>query len=406
MAAFQTSEEIQSAMPKKRGTIVLIGALPPPYMGPTLATEILLKSTLTDRYRVIHLDTSDHRPLSKLAVIDYENIRNAVSAFIRLFWLLATHKVDIVYVQVSQVTIGYLRDSIYIIIARFLGRSVVTHLRGGYFRQWYDSCGPLMRWYVRRVHSLVNAQIVLGERLRALFDGIVDPRKVHVVPNGLNVPRPVHTSTGGGVRFLFLSNLMRSKGVLDFVRAAALVHAARPAARFMLAGASATRKSESCTEELETLLREHSAVPIEGLGAPHGEDKFASFGRADVFVLPTYYPLEGHPWVLVEAMAASLPIITCDQAAVAESVRDGINGVIVPQRDPQSLAAAMIRLIDEPETRQRMATQSRRLYEEHFTEEQMVARLDAVFQSVLDPSASIPPHPTSTTAAGALHETK
>jgi glycosyltransferase involved in cell wall biosynthesis len=113
-----------------------------------------------------------------------------------------------------------------------------------------------------------------------------------------------------------------------------------------------------------------------------GKDKLAHFEKADVFVFTPREP-EGHPWVIVEAMAAGLPIISTNQGAIIESVRDNQNGFIVEVRNPQMIAARLEELINNKSLRERMGKTSRTLYENNFTEEKMVEKLSGIFEQVL-----------------------
>src|SRR3989344_404090 len=144
-----------------RTKILFLGPKPPPFMGPTVATENLLRSRLGEYFDLIHLDTSDHRDLSTLAAIDFGNVSLALKHYCMMFWLIATKWPRLVYIPISQTTIGYLRDSVFILIAALFRRKVVCHLRGGDFKNWLDSTHAFMLSYVCAVHSLVDGQIVL-----------------------------------------------------------------------------------------------------------------------------------------------------------------------------------------------------------------------------------------------------
>ncbi|MBI2301544.1 MAG: glycosyltransferase family 4 protein, partial [Armatimonadetes bacterium] len=63
---------------------------------------------------------------------------------------------------------------------------------------------------------------------------------------------------------------------------------------------------------------------------------------------------EGLPTAVIEAMAAGVPVVATDVGGVSHVVHDGINGCLVPQRDPQALGTAVERLLADPELRQRM----------------------------------------------------
>ena len=108
-----------------------------------------------------------------------------------------------------------------------------------------------------------------------------------------------------------------------------------------------------------------------------------------MFVLPTYYLPEGQPWVIVEAMAAGLPIIATAQGAIPESVIDEANGYLVPKQDPEALAEKMRSLILDSDLRAKMGKQSRIFYEKSFTEEVMIRSLSIVFRRVLSTRSAL-----------------
>lgn len=88
------------------------------------------------------------------------------------------------------------------------------------------------------------------------------------------------------------------------------------------------------------------------------------FAKADIFVFPTQ--ADCLPHVVLEAMAAGLPIIATDVGALREQVEDGVNGLIVPPSDVGAVIAAVGALSGDETKRGRMAAASRRLAEERF----------------------------------------
>jgi len=134
----------------------------------------------------------------------------------------------------------------------------------------------------------------------------------------------------------------------------------------------------------ERLVSENS-LPVIFHPPASGETKFKHLAEADGFIFTPRAP-EGHPWVIVEAMAAGLPIIATDQGAIVESVLHGQNGFIVPVDEPGTLADHLCTWIDQPEFRKEMGKRSRSHYEANFTEEKMVKRLREVFNRTLNPS--------------------
>lgn len=351
-------------------------------MGPTLATEVILRSRMSREFELIHLDTSDHREIDTLGLLDFTNIRLAITHYLMLFWMILRYRPRMVYIPISQTTIGYLKDSGFIIIAKILGRRVLCHLRGGNFSNWLAGASSLTRLYVKLVHGLVDGQIVLGQTLRGLFAGIVRPERLHVVPNGKDVDYRHKPGTDGKVRLLFLANMVRSKGVMDVLHAVPTVIRECPEAEFWLAG---SWEDLVLRREIEDYLAANQHLPIRWLGQVSGQAKQDALEQADIFVFPTYYPPEGHPWVIVEAMAAGLPVIATDQGAIRESVVDGDNGYIVAKQAPSEVAARAVALVKDPALRARMGARSQQLYAERFTEAAMVGQLAKAFHAVTDP---------------------
>ncbi len=89
------------------------------------------------------------------------------------------------------------------------------------------------------------------------------------------------------------------------------------------------------------------------------DDVRDAIAKASVYVLPSYR--EGTPRTVLEAMAMGRPVITTDVPGCRDTVVDGVNGYLVPVRDPISLANAMERFIDNPDTIGRMGRRGREI---------------------------------------------
>ena len=161
------------------------------------------------------------------------------------------------------------------------------------------------------------------------------------------------------VTFLMVGRILRDKGVEDYVSAARIVAQDCPGARFILLGPADDNPTGIPASTVKAWV---SQGLIEWPG--HGDVR-PWFGRASVFVLPSYYR-EGVPRTAQEAMALGLPVITTNVPGCRETVVDGVNGFLVPPRDPETLARAMRHFIEHPEDIVPMGMEGRRLAEERF----------------------------------------
>jgi glycosyltransferase involved in cell wall biosynthesis len=91
---------------------------------------------------------------------------------------------------------------------------------------------------------------------------------------------------------------------------------------------------------------------------------------------------DGLPTVLLEAMAVGTPCVATDVTGIPEAIRDGETGFVVPQHDPEALAAACERLLEDPILRVEIATRARRLAETEFDVRRNAAALRELFLSV------------------------
>jgi glycosyltransferase involved in cell wall biosynthesis len=351
--------------------LIVIGPLPPPYHGVTISTSLVLANKLLhDRFTVEHVDTSDHRANSNVGTWDLENIRLAAAGIGGLARRLRGTS-GLVYLPLSQNVPGFVRDALFIHAASARGWKVAAHLRGSDFRTFYRGSPTLFRRWIRMALSQVDSVAVMGSSLRWVFEGLVPSERIEVVANG--TPE-AEAGLDGVVRdaatVLFLSNLRRRKGVVEAVEAALLVLEHHPTARFLFVG-------EWESPELEQTLRARAAAAgprIEFLEARSGEAKDRLLATCSILLFPPREP-EGHPRVVLEGLAAGIPVVTTDRGAIAETVVDGESGFILDNPVPEELAEKMLELLRNTDLRERMGEAARNRYLAAFTQEEADRRL-------------------------------
>lgn len=204
----------------------------------------------------------------------------------------------------------------------------------------------------------------------------VAPERIRLIPGaGVDVhafsPRP---EPDGAPVVMLASRLLWDKGVGEFVETARRL-AGR--ARFVLVGSPDPGNPASVPEDV---LRQWTAEGVvEWWGAR--EDMPKTLAQAAVVCLPSYR--EGLPKVLLEAMACGRPVVTTDAPGCRDCVRDGDNGLLVPVKDAGALAAAVSRLLEDPELRRRMGGRGRQRAVEEFRQERVIEATLAVYREVL-----------------------
>jgi glycosyltransferase involved in cell wall biosynthesis len=233
------------------------------------------------------------------------------------------------------------------------------------------------RWLLRRpnVRALVQNRTDRAELKRVgKLDAVLIPG------SGVDlerfVPRP---PTPGPVTILLASRLLWDKGIGELVEAARLLHGRGAPCRCVLVGAPDEGNPASVT--LEKLDAWNAEGVIEWWG--YRADMADVLGQAHIACLPSYYR-EGIPKFLLEAAACGLPIVTTDMPGCRETVEPGVNGLLVPPRDPTALADALQRLVLNADLRSRFGANSRTAAESKFGDARIAEQTLAVYAELLD----------------------
>jgi glycosyltransferase involved in cell wall biosynthesis len=259
------------------------------------------------------------------------------------------------------------------LIARRLGaraafvatRRVDFPLRGALSRWKYAACRRVIA-VSEAIATVLRADGLPPDRIRVVYEGVPDRPPQ---PGGRTALRELGVPDDAPV----VGNVAALTGHKDhetLLAAAARVGARAPAARFVIVGDGERRA------ELEALSRR--------LGLER-RCVFAGF-RADldrlipaftVFCLSSH--MEGLGTSLLDAMAFGVPVVATAAGGIPEAVGDGITGRLVPPRDPDALAAAIVEALDRPERRAAWGRAGRKRFEERFTADRMVEATLAVY---------------------------
>jgi glycosyltransferase involved in cell wall biosynthesis len=211
-------------------------------------------------------------------------------------------------------------------------------------------------------------------------DGIA-PDRVQTIYNGLDLanwstaPQSLHPTDK--LLVTTIGNIRHVKGHDIFIKAAAAIVPQFPNVCFSIAGGVL---EPAYFEELQALI--HTLNLGDHFQFAGGVTNLHEhLSAANIFVLPSRS--EGFSNAIVEAMAASLPVVATDVGGNAEAVQDGINGFIVPSEDPQALAAAIMQLLSDPAKSEAMGAAGKQRVAERFTVDAMMKQTTETYTRLL-----------------------
>ncbi len=358
--------------------ILILGKLPPPLMGPAIATQIIMNSDLRHRYELKHFDTRINRSLSDMGRFKIAKFVSVARHYRQFRQVLNRFKPQLVLIPISQTSIGFAKDAAFIRMAKRSGACTLVQLRGSLFANWSKQLNGVSNKLLRRSLQDADGALVLGENLRSQFEDFLPSHQIYVVPNGGDFNFPPRRQTE--LRITYLANFLPGKGLKELLQALLILKNNRriPDFEFHAYGAW---DSDAYRKECTSLANQLPSVWLHP--AISGDMKWQAFADTDIFVFAPRDP-EGHPWSIIEAMAAGLPIISTDRGAISQSVIDKENGFLLADPNPSDLARALETLLLDRGLRIAMGAASRSLYETHFTAQKMVDRLDEVFKSAME----------------------
>jgi glycosyltransferase involved in cell wall biosynthesis len=179
---------------------------------------------------------------------------------------------------------------------------------------------------------------------------------------------------------LFVGRLVEKKGCASLIEAMAEVQQHSPAAELVIIGDGPLRAQYQAQAAALGLDCRFLGTQPSGVV----EDWMA---RAQVFCVPSVVAAsgdaEGFGMVFIEAQAMGLPVVSTHSGGIPEAVRHGETGLLVREHDPQALAQAILRLLEDPELWQRYSLAGRKNVENHFDLAQQTSRLENLFERLL-----------------------
>lgn len=328
-------------------------------------------------YLAAQVDAARHDPARyarAVAAVAAQRRRTAVKHFLRASWIaphLRRHGITHVHAHFASAP-----ASVALHLHRLTGvsYSFTAHAKDIYL----DGIDlQALRAKLREARFVVTVSDYNRRHLAQLAgrDGVVR------IYNGIDLDRfsANGQATGDPPLVLAVARLVEKKGLDDLVRACARLRADGRRFRCAIVGKG---PKERALRQLIAALRVGDVVELAG---PVPRERLLElYKRAAVVAAPCVVAADGNrdglPTVLVEAMALGVPVVATDVTGIPELVEDGRTGILVPQRSPDALAAAIARLLDDRETARALAEAARRRVEADFDLHANVARLRGLLE--------------------------
>jgi glycosyltransferase involved in cell wall biosynthesis len=226
----------------------------------------------------------------------------------------------------------------------------------------------------RLTSRTVACHVGVGERTSREVEALVGLREASVltIHNGVPdepLPRQVHRPRPGPI-IGAIGRVEHQKGFDTLIRAVAQV-----------AGATVWIVGDGRERAALERLAADVGIGDRIVWTGWRDDARSFLGTFDVVAFPSRF--EGFPLAVLEALLARSAVVAADVGSIAEVVRDGETGLLVPPDDPSGLARAISRLLDDRDLRERLGCNGRELVLRRFTAAHMARRFEALYDELL-----------------------
>ena len=348
----------------KKIKVLICGVLPPPYFGHSMLYQMLMRSSFIESFDVSFLNMHfwSYETDKKVTGI---KLLKLVRYFCQYLWRLAGHRPKYVLYNISFYKMPFLKDFLFCAAGILSGHEVVIHDHGRYVRELYDALprwqGGLLRWMLKHA----SASIIMGEGVRASYEGLMAQEKLFVVPGTVYDSRPIKVEPNrppGAIRnILFFSHMSRSKGINVAFAAAAIVLKADGGTCFTFAGPI---ENDEVALGLKTLQAQYPSR-VRYMGYIQDEAaRTALFRGADVFLFPTLRDVFG--LVLLHAMAEGVAIVASREGTIPEIVLEGENGFLCEKGRAEEVSGKILQLLRDEPLRAKMGKANRARFDEKY----------------------------------------
>jgi glycosyltransferase involved in cell wall biosynthesis len=235
----------------------------------------------------------------------------------------------------------------------------------------------LDRMVLKKFNALAAVSDAVAHRLLAFG---VPTEKIKTIANGIDVtaferaqPLPLLKAEDGTVVGI-VARLDLQKGFEYLLRAARDLCKTTPDLKIVIVGEGPDR------EKIEEMIEQYG-LQSNVILAGQQSNMPAVYAAMDIFVLPSLN--EGLPMTVLEAMAASKPVIATKVGAIGSVIKDGENGLLVNAKDSEGLRNAIASLLSDPERRQRLGDQAHAWVSQNYTSEAMALKYREMYEEVL-----------------------
>ena len=363
-------------------TILFIMHMPPPVHGAAMMGQYIHDSKLiNETFDCHYINPSLSASVASVGKVSWSKFVSMLKNTWSIFKAVDRYKPALIYYTPTTHSMTVFRDLLVVGMLKIKGQKMLLHLHNKGVKD-FASRHPLSRLAYKIIFC--NSKVILlAKELYPDIEDYVSRENVYLCPNGVPINNAEFSRklTHSPYRFLFLSNMIEDKGVIDLLKACAIIKQKGKSFVCQFVG-----KWSSVTEERFNSIVHELGIKdvVEYRGPKYGTDKSIVLQESDALVFPTYYHGEAFSLVLLEAMDFALPCISTREGGIPSLIDDGNDGFLIKSREIEALGTKMAWLADHPEDGLKMGKCGRNRFLKLFTVKTFEHRLLDILSSEVE----------------------
>ena len=359
---------------------LLIGPLPPPITG-----NSIINYKIINDFQKYHQDINmDFINVGVPSFDNYFGKFNIKKLLIYLSQYKSIYKVfsaDIIYISVGHTFFGILKYLPFFLLSKILRKQLIAHVHTDYLWLLYENASSFKRYILKKTMGLLDKGIVLSPILRRNLQPFMEDKKIYILSNFIseslikhNIDDTILEKKEQRLRILFLSNLIKEKGIMDFLEAMLILEKKNIDFEIHIAGDIPVFMKEEVEiyfKKMKKILHYHGIV--------QGNQKKDLFLSSNIFVFPTHQEAQGV--VLLEAMATANIILSTNVGGISDIFVTNKNGFTIETNNPEQIADNILKIQNDNTSYEDMLKENYHEVKQKYTEKTF---FDNLYKIIMD----------------------
>ena len=364
-------------MIKKENKILLIGPFPNPISGVSLSNKKVRELLIGEnKYSVGFINTSYPEFDEELGAFSFNKLIFYLKLNIKIFQIL---KFDKVYITPGQTFFGVLKYALFILFSSTFKKELIIHVHGNHLGSEFKLLRGVKKSIFRFLISKFDKGIVLSKSLESNLTPFLNKESIFILPNFAeeNLYAEDLEIRSNELKIIYISNLMSEKGIFFLLDSLLELKKQNIQYKARIAGDIDKKFEKDILKRLKKLPN------VTYLNIVKGPEKKKFLDWGNIFILPTFYKMEGQPISILEAMASKNLIITTEHAGIPDIIKNGVHGFFVTKKSSTSITKRLLYLSENKDVITNIANRNKTYFLANFSVDKFKDRfLEILFYNI------------------------